>query len=129
MTIEEIREGFSADRFAKKNGLEIQSVDKNGSVIRAEIVDAHLNANGSVHGGMLFATADFAFGVAANFLHPNTVTASASITYVAPCRDTKYILARATEISAHKHTCVYSVTISDDKDNVVCVAQINGFSK
>lgn len=129
ITEEELRKAFTKDRYAIKNGIEIVCVDENGSEIRAKINDSHLNGKDMVHGGMLFTVADFAFGVAANFRHPDTVTSGASITYLAPCFDTKYIIARGKELSAHKHTCVYEVVITDDKDRVVCLAQLNGFIK
>ena len=129
ITEEELREEFKKDRYAKKNGIEIVKVDENGSEVRAEIHDCHLNGNDVVHGGMLFTIAACAFGVAANFRHPDTVTSGASITYLAPCRDTAYIKAEGKELSVHKHTCVYEVTVTDDKGKTVCLAQINGFIK
>lgn len=128
-TVESLKEFFKADRFVVENGIEIVSVDKNKSLIRANIEERHLNAGNSVQGGMLFTIADFAFAVLANFLHPVSVTSSATITYLAPCRDTAYITAESKELSRHKHNCVHEVKVYDDKGNTVCIAMMNGFIK
>ncbi len=130
MTREEmIKKIFEKDRFAQYNGIEVVSVGEGGSVIKAKVRDSHLNANDVVHGSMLFSMADFAFGVAANYLHPVTVTSSASITYLAPCAGTEYVVAEAKEVARHRHNCTYTVTIKDDGEKTLCVAQLNGFIK
>lgn len=128
-TLEELKRLFTQDRFAKFNNIEITEVNENYSVCTAVINDSHLNANDLVHGGLLFTLADFAFGVYCNAIHPLTVTQSASITYISPCINTKYVTATAKQLAYEKHNCVCEVLINDDKGRVLCVAQINGFVK
>lgn len=126
-TLEDLKTFFARDRFVSHNGIKIISVDENGSLVRADVNNSHLNAGDAVQGGMLFSAADFAFAVLANYLHPVTVTSSAAITYLSPCRDTAYITAESREISRYRHSCVHEVIVRDDKSVPVCTAQMNGF--
>ena len=128
-TVEELREFFKKDRFVASCGIEIVSVDEEKSVLRAKVTETHLNANDCVQGGMLFTLCDFAMAVLGNALHPVTVTSNASVTYLAPCKDTTYIYAESREIARHRHTCAHEVKIYDDNGKTVCVAQVNGFIK
>lgn len=128
-TLEELRKYFENDGFVKYCGMEILAVDKEKALVKAPIFEKHLNAIGIIHGGMLFSIADFAFGVLANYLHPITVTASGSITYVAPCANSAFITAEAREIARYNKTCVQEITVRDDKGMIVCIAQLNGFIK
>ena len=128
-TVEELKEFFKMDRFVASCGIEIVSVDEEKSVLRAKVNDMHLNANDCVQGGMLFTLCDFAMAVLGNALHPVTVTSSASITYLAPCRDTEYIYAESREVARARHNCSHQVKVYDDKGNIVCTAQVNGFIK
>lgn len=128
-TLNELKEFFKMDRFVCYNGIEIIDCDGERSLVKAAIEDRALNAGDSVQGGMLFTIADFAFAVLANCIHPVTVTSSATITYLAACRDTAFITASSQEISRHRHNCVHEVTVCDDKGKVVCVAMMNGFIK
>ena len=128
-TVEELREFFKKDRFVASSGIEIVSVDEEKAIVKANVKDMHLNANDCVQGGMLFTLADFTMAVLANALHPVTVTSSANITYLAACKDTSCIVAESREVARHRHNCVHEVKIRDDKGQIVCVAQINGFIK
>ena len=126
-TVEELREFFKRDRFVASCGIEIVSVDEEKSFLRAKVEDVHLNANDCVQGGMLFTLCDFAMAVLGNALHPVTVTSNATITYLAPCKDTTYIYAESREIACHRHNCVHEVKVYDDNGVTVCLAQVNGF--
>ena len=126
---EQLKQFFLRDKYVALSGIEIVSTSDEHSLVRAEISDMHLNAAGSVQGGMIFTLADFAFAVLANRIHPATVTSSSSITYLAPCRDTKYVTAESREVSRYRHNCVHEVIIRDDKGTIVAISQMNGFIK
>ena len=125
--ITELKNFFSRDRFVANSDIEIVEVTDSHAICRAKISDKHLNANDCVQGGMLFTIADFTMAVFANALHPVTVTSSATVTYIAPCKDAEYIEAESKEVAISRHNCVHDVTVKDDKGNIVCVAQVNGF--
>lgn len=126
--LELVKRIFEDDGFVKLSGAEIVDVSKESAVVRAEIFKRHLNANGSVQGGMLYTLADFAFAVLQNYLHPITVTQCGNISYVRPAV-TKYITATAVEIVRVGHNTVCEVTVRDDNDETVCVCSFNGFVK
>ena len=126
--MEKIRQFFEKDRFVALSGIVIESVSEEEAVVSAEINENHLNANGSVQGGMLYTLADFAFAVLGNYKHPATVTQVGSISYIRPAL-TKKITATARETERAGHTCICEVTIKNDEDKTVCVAHFNGFVK
>ncbi len=119
---------FEDDGFVKLAGVEIVEVDEKKAVVAANISAQHLNANGSVQGGMLYTVADFAFAVLGNYNHPMTVTQVGQISYV-KAAFTNRIIATATERVRSGHNTVCEVIITDDKGTVVCVCSFNGFVK
>lgn len=129
MSNEELmRKFFANDRFAAEAGIEIVEVGTDRAVVRARIGEQHLNANGSVQGGMLYTIADFAFAVLGNFRHPITVTQCGHISYVAAA-NTGLITATATETVWSGHNTVSDVTVVDESGKTVCVCRFNGFVK
>ena len=126
--IDIVRKYFSADKFVMGAGIEIVEVRKERAVVSAEIGERHLNATGTVQGGMLYTIADFAFAVHANYLHPVTVTQNVTITYVSACRGGR-ITATATEAHVSGRNTVCDVSVTDENDNVLCLCRFNGFIK
>jgi acyl-CoA thioesterase len=119
---------FEKDGYVKLSGIELLEISNERAVACAKIGAEHLNANGSVQGGMLYTIADFAFAALANYLHPITVTQGATIDYVRAAY-TSYITATAVEkVRVGKNT-ISEVTIRDEQDQVVCVCKFNGFVK
>ncbi len=58
---------FANDTFATEaTGIHIDYVDDNTTVCSLQLDNRHLNAKGSVMGGVIFTLADFAFAIAAN---------------------------------------------------------------
>lgn len=111
------------DQFAKLVGLELVKVERGYAEVRMAIQEKHLNGVGIVQGGAIFTLADFAFAAAANAGGKVTVGINANITYSKPAKG-KTLLAKATEITASRSLCNYSVDIFDE-DNGVLVANFN----
>ncbi|MBR6789067.1 MAG: PaaI family thioesterase [Clostridia bacterium] len=126
--IEAVRKFFQADKFVTYAGIEIVSVDDDKAVVSAEITERHLNANGTVQGGMLYTIADFAFAVLENYKHPITVTQNGNISYVNAVGSSR-ITATATELLRKGHNTVCDVTVTADDGAVLCVCRFNGFVK
>lgn len=125
----EMIEIIDNDQFAKFVGLELVKVEPGYAEARMAIHEKHLNGVNIVQGGAIFTLADFAFAAAANAVGKVTVSINANITYVKPARG-KYLLAKATETSASRSLCNYTVDIFDE-DNAVLIAKFNatGFIK
>ena len=126
--VEKMKAFFQKDAFAAAAGLEICSVTDKEAVVKAQVTDKHLNANGCVQGGMLYTLADFAFAVLSNFLHPMTVTQSGQIQYLRPAL-TASLKAVAKESARCGRNTACEVQIYDDKDEITCVCHFSGFIK
>jgi phenylacetic acid degradation protein PaaD len=112
------------DQFAKHVGLELVKVEVGYAEVKLEIQEKHLNGVGIVQGGALFTLADFAFAAASNAAGKVTVGINANITYSRPAKG-KTLLAKATETSASRSLCNYTVDIIDVEYNEL-VAKFNG---
>ena len=120
---------FEKDRFIRHSGLYLVELNESHAVCAAKLSDIHLNGNDVAQGGMLYTLADYAYSIYANYLHFGTVTQSASITYLAPAKDTVHIYAEATETVRKRHNSIGQVLITDDDHNILCVAMFSGFVK
>ena len=60
MTLDDVREKFSQDRFATVNGAVIDAVDEGYAQCSVKLNETHRNALGEVMGGAIFTLADFA---------------------------------------------------------------------
>lgn len=123
-----LRKIFAHDKFVQLAGIELEEVNDDGATVTAAIGPQHLNANGSVQGGMLFSVADFAFAVLSNYLHPVTVTQVANFTYVKAAY-TDRLRCEAREIVRSGHNTVAELKVFDGVGNLVCAGTFNGFVK
>ena len=129
MTDEELtRRIFEDDGYVKLSGIEIVEITNEQVTVRANLGKEHLNAKGSVQGGMLYTVADFAFALLANHLHPMTVTQCGHINYIRAAI-TGSVTAVAKETVRSGHNTISEVIIYDDKGEVCCVCNFNGFVK
>lgn len=125
--MEELKEFFSKDLYATSaTGIEIEKADEGYSLVSLNLDSRHQNAGGSVMGGVYYTMADFAFGVAANFKRPATVTLDSQITFLTPAVGKK-LFAEAKVERDGEHTCCYYVEVSDDLGTKCAVAMMNGF--
>lgn len=127
-SLEEIKAFFTADRFAMTNGIEIIEATPGYARCTCPILPQHLNAGGTVQGGMLFTLADFTFAVAANAGGVPTVTLDGTISFLRPAKG-KELIAIAQEIHMGKTICHYQVEITDDLDTKVAVLSATGYQK
>lgn len=111
--VNEAREFFFDDTFARKSGIVIDELTDNGCVCSMEICDDHKNAAGGVMGGAIFTLADFAFAVASNNMHKVTLVQNVSINFLSGTRGTR-LIATATCKKDGKNICVYNVDVTDD---------------
>lgn len=123
-----VRNFFKKDAFVEDVGIYIDTITAEKTTVFADVLPKHLNGNGCVQGGMLYALADFAFAVHANYLHPATVTQGGHIYYLRPAF-CKRIIATAKETARTGHNSLSEVVITDENDKVLCVCNFNGFIK
>jgi acyl-CoA thioesterase len=120
--MENIKEFFTHDRFAKHSGIELLSVSPGHAVARMPILPHHLNAVGSVQGGAIFTLADFAFAAASNAHGKVAVAINVSITFM-KAASSGTLRAEAREVSANPKLASYTVNITDEQNVLVAIFQ------
>lgn len=128
-SLEEIREGFSGDRFATNQAkIQIVEVDPDHAICEMPITENHLNARNTVMGGAIFTLADFTAAVTANAYAENntTITLHADITYLSPAKGKK-LIAEGKCIKSGKSTTLHTVSICDDLGTLVAHVDVNGY--
>ena len=124
--INEIRKFFENDRFATENGMVIDSVGDKTAICSLTVDKRHMNAVGNVMGGVYFTLADFTFAVATNHDEPGIVSLSSTITFNAIARGEK-IICEAKQIKWGKTTCVYEMSLTDEKGNLLATVLTTGY--
>tara|TARA_B100000686_G_C16508993_1_gene821115 strand:+ start:399 stop:839 length:441 start_codon:yes stop_codon:yes gene_type:complete len=93
--------------------LNIRYVDGGEDYVLLEVTldERHLNFMGKCHGGVVFALADTALGLACNAKGNLSVAIDAHITFVKAVSVGDVLRARATHIASSRKTAVYNVEI------------------
>ena len=123
-----LKDFFVHDEFARINGIRIVDVREGYARTQVEIEPRHLNAGGSVQGGVLFTLADLAFAVASNSHGTLTVTTSANITFVRGCNK-GIITAEARELVDHRRLPFCEVRITDEANQLLAIFTASGYRK
>jgi acyl-CoA thioesterase len=95
-------------------GLGIRCVDAGPgrAVVAMAITGAHLNFNGTCHGGVIFSLADTAFGLASNSHGMIAAGIDAHITYHVAAQAGDALTATAVEVSRARRIAVYRVDVT-----------------
>ena len=116
----------SSSKYLQSNDMRVTELRRGYARVEM-IIDEHiLNIHGFVHGGALFSLADTAAGSASFTTGRDSVTLSASITYLSPGRGGK-LIAIGSEVKAGRTTGVYEVFICNDREDLLCRATITVF--
>lgn len=124
----DMRKILAEDRFAQSLNFRLVSYSEGECVLAVDLDERHMNAMGVAQGGMLFALADTAFGIAVNAAGRDTVSLSSSISYLRPAPGGT-LTAHAATVSRGRTTCCVDVLITDDAGRPVAKAQFMGYSK
>lgn len=123
-----LKDFFLHDEFARQNGIEIIDITEGYARTQVKIEPRHLNAGGSVQGGVLFTLADLAFAAATNSHGTLTVTTTANITFVRGA-NAGIVTAEAHELVNHRHLPFCEVRVTDDAGNLLAVFTASGYRK
>lgn len=126
--IQALKDFFLHDEFARQNGIEIVEISEGYARTRVRIEPRHLNAGGSVQGGVLFTLADLAFAAATNSHGTLTVTSAANITFVRGA-SAGIITAQARELADSRHLPFCEVRVTDDEGHLIAVFTASGYRK
>lgn len=123
-----LKKFFLNDEFARQNGIEIVEISEGYARTQVHLEPRHLNAGGSVQGGVLFTLADLAFAAATNSHGTLTVTSTANITFVRGA-STGIITAQAKELVNSRHLPFCEVRVTDEQDNIIAIFTASGYRK
>lgn len=110
------------DRLARLLGMEVLEVGPGRSKVRMEISERIYNAADMVHGGALFALADYAFALAANSGDDIGIAISATMHYIHPAKE-GFLHAECREVSRNKRMGTYAATVTDDAGRTMTTFQ------
>jgi acyl-CoA thioesterase len=100
------------DPFVRSLGIECTDAGFGRATVALEVRREHLNFNGSCHGGVIFALADTAFGLASNSHGAIAAGIDAHITYQVAVQAGDVLTASATEITRTRRLGVYRVDVT-----------------
>ena len=102
----------SRDPFPRSLGVEFVEGGPGRAVVRLEVRENHLNCNGACHGGLIFALADTAFGLASNSYGTVAAGIDAHITYHVAAKLGDVLFGTASEVSRGRKIGVYRIEVS-----------------
>ena len=115
-----LKDFFLHDEFARQNGIEIVEIAEGYARTQVRLEPRHLNAGGSVQGGVLFTLADLAFAAAVNSHGLATVGTTNNVTYMRSARLGDLLTAVAKEENHHKLPFC-EVKVFNQDEALVCV--------
>ena len=109
--------------FNHANGIYAAEVREGFARVEAELTPDSMNIWGVPHGGLLFAMADVASGLAAQSLHDGrTVTVSANINFLCSSRE-HHLIAEARARKSGRSTGFFDVNITDSAGALLATGQ------
>jgi acyl-CoA thioesterase len=100
------------DRLMALLGIEHVDGGNGRAAVSLAVRDDHLNFNGTCHGGVTFALADSAFGLASNSHGAIAAAIDAHITYQVAVRAGDVLTATAVEVSRSRRLGVYRIDVA-----------------
>jgi LAO/AO transport system ATPase/phenylacetic acid degradation protein PaaD len=110
--LERVRRLHAADPFVRSMGIALQDAGPGTATVSLALLAQHINFNGSCHGGVTFALADTAFGLASNSHGAVAAGIDAHITYQQPAFAGDTLTAKAVEVSRSRRLAVYRVDVT-----------------
>lgn len=116
VALEDVPDFFGSDKFAcNQAGCCIEEYRKGFARCSMTLTPNHYNGAGAVMGGAVFTLADYAAGVAANADEPPSVSATATIEYLASSKGS-VLYATATVDKSGRKLAYVTVDVTDDAD-------------
>lgn len=117
-----IQQFAQQDTFAQHVGIELLEASAGYAKVQLSITEKHLNAVRTVHGGVIFTLADFAFAVASNAHGPVAMAINAHISYIKAVTE-GILVAEAKETSLNPKLATYTVHVSNEQGEVIAIFQ------
>ncbi len=121
---ERIKRLSARDRLPATLGIRCIEGGAGRAVVRVKVTEHHLNSHGMCHGGLIFAVADTAFGLASNSLGTVAVGVDAHIAYHVAAKCGDVLIGTATEITRSRKLCTYRIDVRTQEG--VLIASFTG---
>ena len=112
-----LEEYFNRDRLAKKLDFKIEEAEDGFAKTSVIVKEMHKNGADMVHGGTVFALADFALAIACNYKGILTVSTNASISFMKAASG-NYITAFAKKINETRKLGFYTIDVYDADEHI-----------
>ncbi|BAI62072.1 phenylacetic acid degradation-related protein [Methanocella paludicola SANAE] len=122
MNAEDLKRFFDRDKFAEYNGIKLLEAADGHARSSMPVTPQHLNGLGIVHGGALFALADFTFAAASNSRGNVAVAINANISYMKAV-SSGLLFADAREISVNPKIGTYTIDVTNEAGDLLAVFQ------
>lgn len=109
--VDHLRQLAARDRYVRDLNVEFVGGGGGCATVRLQVQERHLNFNGSCHGGVIFALADTAFGLASNSHGTVAAGIDAHITYHVAVKEGDVLTASAVEVSRNAKLGVYRIDV------------------
>lgn len=113
---------LAKDAYAGALGITVIDAAPGHVRVSMTVAAAHLNFLGWAHGGVIFALADTAFGLASNSHNTVSVGIDAHMAYLSGVREADIIEATASEISRTRRKAVYRIDVTRPADGTAIAA-------
>jgi acyl-CoA thioesterase len=120
--MQKIEAFFQKDKCAELTGIKLLDVSEGRAKAMLEITENHLNSAGTVHGGVIFTLADFAFEVASNSYGTLAVAINAQISFFKAV-SAGVLYAEAKELSLHPKLASYSIDVINENGELIASFQ------
>lgn len=114
--------------FTRQMGMKVTEISDGFARVEMNIDEKSANPIGSVHGGVIYALADTAGGVAATSKGSFVTTVTGNINYLNPAIGVKKLIATTRELKVGKNVLVYDVSITDEKERSIAEARMTFYS-
>lgn len=124
----EILNKLKNDRYAAYLGIEITDFIAGGATVQLKVQEHMLNAHETVHGGVLYTLADFAFALACNSYGKTTVGLSTTTNFMKSAVEGDTIIAKATEVKRNNRIGFYRIEI-ETKNEIIASIDATAYRK
>lgn len=123
---DKLREKFENDPFGRHMGAELLEFEPGRAVAALDFKPELANFAGVMHGGAVFALADYAFGAAANSKNDLELAVNITINYLAGPKPGERLIATAEEIGGSRKLKHYKMEVRSEAGKLI--ASLSGIT-
>lgn len=127
--LEELKENFLAEPYARRFGIEAVEIEPGRSLVRMRADGSMNNIFGSLHGGAIFSLMDAAFELCVNSHGTVAVALSISMNYLNPASAGETLLAEGREVSRSSRISACEIKVTGEDGRLIATAQALAYRK